>query len=99
LVKHFVTAQHDRSTKGAFKRVVQSVGVATICEDVGIERFIQLFGDVVQETSTVKSEAVSRSLRRYRAELYKLADTVSALWKPVEVVELIQELRTALLVA
>jgi hypothetical protein len=99
LVKHFVTAQYDRSTKGAFKRVVQSVGVATICEDVGIERFIQLFGDVVQQTSTVKSEAVSRSLRRYRAELYKLADTVSALWKPVEVVELIQELRTALLVA
>ena len=96
LVRHFVTEQHRKNGRGAFHQIVRTVGVTGISETVGIERFIQLYGSVLQEVTDSNFDSVNRSLRRYRNELHQLSDTASALYKTVEVVDLLSELRSAL---
>ena len=96
LVRHFVTEQHRKNGRGAFHQIVRTVGVTGISETVGIERFIQLYGSVLQEVTDGNFDSVNRSLRRYRNELHQLSDTASALYKTVEVVDLLSELRSAL---
>jgi len=95
LVEHY-TAQ---DTKRPFQKVVQTVGVQTICELVGIEAFLKLYCSVLTQQGQTTDETISRNLRRYRTELHRLAGVANNLYKPVQVVELLAELRSVLLVA
>jgi len=73
--------------------------VQTICELVGIEAFLKLYCSVLTQQGQTTDETISRNLRRYRTELHRLAGVANNLYKPVQVVELLAELRSVLLVA
>lgn len=95
LVEHYAT----EDTKRPFQKVVQTIGVQTICELAGIEAFLKLYCSVMAKQTNATEESIGRNLRRYRNELHRLAGVSSSLYKPVKVVELLTELREALLVA
>lgn len=95
LVLHFLK-ENGSTGKGTFRKVVQTVGVQSICEAVGIERFVQLYATILANNTDTSTETIGRNVRRYRSELYKLMDVAHACWKPIDVAELIEELRTSL---